>query len=288
MLRVLLVLALLGLPYPAAAEERARLLEYLGAGGQGRSTLTMIVTPTRLALNPGEDGALLADFEARTILVWDARGGRYMDLGMATRMAGSMGAMVGAGGIGDTSALEAAQAQVAGQIPGMLDGVPPDQRAAVQAAIEGAIGLGSGAPGTTLSGGEQQRVGLAQALLHDAELLVLDEPGAPFDGHPTVHARLRTADGTPLREYLLAPATALPGSEEVIEAIRRLVQLHIEITGQPIPPEAMMTDFSNLEPHGFPVVIDDFVEGDRWELNRWQAGLAEMAADGTFRWHPAQ
>lgn len=275
-MRLLLALFLIVLPATLAAQERGRMLAYLGPAGQGRTTMLMIVTPSTVAINPGEDGALVADLTGRTIRVWDARGGRFVDLGQAARMAEAMGG----GTMGNTAAFEAAQAQIAAQMQGMLEGIDPNQRAAVQAAIEGAVGIGGGqhAPGTMLSGGAQHRVGMAGALMHDPDLMILEEPTPPYLGHDTVLARILSVEGVPLRDYTLAPAEALPGIEEVLEVLRQLQRLHIEITGGPIPHQALIPDFSVLQPHGFPVTIEDRVQGERWELGRY--ARVNMRFDG--------
>lgn len=123
-----------------------------------------------------------------------------------------------------------------------------------------------------------QRVGMAGALMHDPDLMILDEPTPPYLGHDTVLARILSVEGVPLRDYTLAPAEALPGIEEVLEVLRQLQRLHIEITGGPIPHQALIPDFSVLQPYGFSVAIEDRVQGERWDLGRY--ARVNMRFDG--------
>ena len=78
----------------------------------------------------------------------------------------------------------AAEVVALGRSPhlGWAERLSADDRARVEAAL-GSVDLGAlaGRPVNQLSGGEQQRVALAQALAQDAPTLLLDEPTAHLD-----------------------------------------------------------------------------------------------------------
>jgi ABC-type multidrug transport system ATPase subunit len=75
---------------------------------------------------------------------------------------------------------------------------------------------------TTFSGGMKQRIGIAQALLNDPEVLIVDEPTAGLDPEERVRFRTLLASLTTARVVLLS--THIVGDVEAVAS--RLIVLH--------------------------------------------------------------
>lgn len=88
---------------------------------------------------------------------------------------------------------------------GWLEGFSPRDREHVRAALDD-VDLGGFADRSlgALSGGEQQRVLLAQALVQEADILLLDEPTAHLDVHHQFDGMDRVAALTPRRTVVAA------------------------------------------------------------------------------------
>ena len=74
----------------------------------------------------------------------------------------------------------------------------------------------------TLSGGMKQRIGIAQALLNDPELLIVDEPTAGLD--PAERVRFRTLLGGLVTDRLVILSTHIIGDVEAVAGRLLLLQ----------------------------------------------------------------
>jgi lipoprotein-releasing system ATP-binding protein len=93
-------------------------------------------------------------------------------------------------------------------LPLRIGGVPEAEARSRAATLLGAVGLGerlAHRPGQ-LSGGEQQRVAVARALVHDPRLVLADEPSGNLD--PAQAERLHELLGTLARDYETALVVA--------------------------------------------------------------------------------
>jgi ABC-2 type transport system ATP-binding protein len=109
-----------------------------------------------------------------------------------------------------------------------LSGAYPDARADTRLLEELGLGALATRPVRRLSKGQLQRVGLAQALVHEPELLVLDEPMSGLDpiGRALVKDRLRSERNRGrtvlLSSHVLADVEALADTVSLVAGGKRL------------------------------------------------------------------
>ena len=147
----------------------------VGSNGSGKSTLLKLLrglyapTEGRVLI----DGADIAQFARRDLVQWIGYLPQYVQL-----LSGSVrdNLALGETGVGDDALVKAATlAQAHDFIVARPDG----------------YGASVGEQGSALSGGERKRIAIAQALIHDAPVLLLDEPTSDLD-HGSEQAFVQT------------------------------------------------------------------------------------------------
>lgn len=149
-----------------------------------------------------------------------------------------------------------------------LSGVRGDPRADRQLLDELGLGELAGRPVRRLSKGQLQRVGLAQALVHEPELLVLDEPMSGLDplGRALVKDRLR-AERARGRTVLLS-SHVLADVEALADTVSLVVGGRLIEEGRPSELLAAAAGEVMIEGAG-PLsedVLQGMPEGSRWEV----------------------
>ena len=128
----------------------------------------------------------------------------------------------------------------------------------------------------TLSKGQRQRVGLAQALIHDPPILILDEPTSGLDPNQIVEIRSLIRSLGKDRTIILSTHN-LP---EVMETCDRLIVIHHgEIVADGTAQELEEREATN--PQVFLTVRGDAVNGEQLE-----EAIAPLAGVGTIHCSP--
>jgi len=150
--------------------------------------------------------------------------------------------------------------------------------------VLGVVGLARRAdrPVVGFSGGERQRLGLAQAMLHDPELLILDEPAAGLDP-------LGRRDVLALLERLRERCTVVY-STHILDDVQRvsdtvaIIREGVIITQGPI--EAMLAGGDGAA-YGLELTGDPSDVEAALRRQPWVSALDGHVADGVTVWHVA-
>lgn len=232
--------------------EKGFVYEFLGPSGAGKTTtikvLTGPISPSRMVINPGKDGALHADFEGRQIFVTDVKNQEYLDLGQIAESYRKSGFAPQ----GDNSAaledLDAAQQILHDKLEEILAQMPEGQRDAARKALEKQFGL-KPKKEKSKSGGATRVVESGQTDTHN--------------GIFVTHKQIYTGDRLQLEVWEADPKD-IEGGQELVDALDALQKLFDELVGDIIPKGGnspvdgggFLGGIAELD--GFPVIVGDF------------------------------
>lgn len=149
-----------------------------------------------------------------------------------------------------------------------LKGLPhPQRRISAEAALD-AVGLADRAGDRirTLSGGSRQRVGIAQAIVGDPAMLILDEPTAGLDPKERIRFRRLLAGGPGQRTVLL--------STHLVEDVRELCDSIVVLDG------------GVIKFHGSPKALREAARGWVWRDSHPHPDALDVrkSADDGYLW----
>jgi ABC-2 type transport system ATP-binding protein len=137
------------------------------------------------------------------------------------------------------------------------------------------LGLEQGKKIGALSKGYRQRVGLAQALIHDPEVLILDEPTSGLD--PNQLAEIRTLIRSVGKEKTLMFST------HILQEVEAICDRVVIINRGKIVADGKAHDLGKNARSSYCIVVEFDKEVSRAELNAI-TGIIKASKTGEYKW----
>jgi len=268
-LRTLFLLFTISLCAPVYADN-GMTASFIGASGVGKTTLLRVLFapegPSAIAINPGQDGAVYADFAARRILVVDEKHKEVMDLGKMMEMMRASGLMGKAGDAGVADALDNAHDIMREKIEEALANMPEGQRNAARKAMEKQFGL---KPKTK------------KPAAFDVASREIEQTGETRQINDLDTAQIYiVVNGERKTEMWVTDPGNINGGQELVDALNALQILFAELVGELPKKGGPVSGGTGVflggipDVDGFPVLVHTLANNEQWQLE--QADLADL------------